>query len=90
MADEENIIEITEEDGTVLKCELYDILELDGKQYALLLEADVSEEDAELVLMRYIEEGEEVFFEVIEDEDEFNKVQEYIENFDPENEDVEE
>ena len=30
--------------------------------------------------MRYTEEGEEVFFETIDDDDEFEKVQEYIEN----------
>ena len=34
--DEENVIEITDDDGTVLRCELYDILDYEGKQYALL------------------------------------------------------
>ena len=51
--DEENIIEITDDDGTVIKCELYDIVEFEGKQYALLVEADSKEEEPEVVLMRY-------------------------------------
>ena len=32
--DEENVIEITDDDGTVLRCELYDILDYEGKKYA--------------------------------------------------------
>lgn len=78
--DEENIIEITEDDGTVIKCELYDIIEYEGKQYALLVEAGTEEDEPEVVLMRYLEEGEEVFFETIDNDDEFTKVQEYIES----------
>ena len=54
------------------------------KQYALLVEvdADESEEEPELVLMRLIENGDsdEVFFETIDDDDEFERVQAYIEN----------
>ena len=86
---EENIIEITDDDGTVIKCELYDIIEFEGKQYALLIEADTEDEDPEVVLMRYTEEGEEVFFETIDDDDEFDKVQEYIESLEPIDEDEE-
>lgn len=82
--DEENIIEITDEDGEVIKCELYDIVEFEGKQYALLLEADNKDEEPEVVLMRYTEEGEDVFFETIDNDEEFNKVQEYIESLEEE------
>ena len=47
MADEnENLIEITDDDGTVIKCELYDIIEFEDKQYALLVE--VNDEDEEM------------------------------------------
>jgi hypothetical protein len=87
--DEENIIEITDDDGTVIKCELYDIVEFEDKQYALLVEADTDEEEPEVVLMRYTEEGEEVFFETIEDDEEFEKVQKYIESLEDEIEDEE-
>jgi hypothetical protein len=87
--DEENIIEITDDDGTVIKCELYDIVEFEDKQYALLVEADTDDEEPEVVLMRYTEEGEEVFFETIEDDDEFERVQEYIESLEDEVEEEE-
>ena len=82
--DEENIIEITDEDGTVIKCELYDIVEFEGKNYALLVEAESEEEEPEVVLMRYTEEGEDVFFETIDDDEEFEKVQEYLESMEEE------
>lgn len=78
----ENLIEITDDDGTVIKCELYDIVEFENKQYALLLESDSEDEEPEVVLMRYTEEGEESYFETIEDDEEFEKVSEYIESLD--------
>ena len=87
--DEENIIEITDEDGDVIKCELYDIIEYEGKQYALLLEADSEDDEPEVVLMRYTEEGEDVYFETIDNDEEFEKVQDYIESLEEEIEDEE-
>ena len=87
MAEElDNTIEIIDDDGTTIKCELYDIVEFDGKQYAVLAEKDSEDEEPELVLMRYTEEGEESYFETI---DEFERVSEYIENLDNEDEDEE-
>ena len=88
MAEElDNTIEIIDDDGTTIKCELYDIVEFDGKQYAVLAEKDSEDEEPELVLMRYTEEGEESYFETIDDDDEFERVSEYIENIDTEDED---
>lgn len=85
MAEEnENLIEITDDDGTVIKCELYDIIEFEEKQYALLVEVNNKEEEPEVVLMRYVEEGEESFFETIEDDAEFDRVSEYIESLEEE------
>ena len=90
MAEEiDNLIEITDDDGTVTKCELYDIIEFEGKQYALLMETDSEDEEPEVVLMRYTEEGEESYFETIDDDEEFEKVSEYIESLDTESEDEE-
>lgn len=90
MAEElDNTIEIIDDDGTTIKCELYDIVEFDGKQYAVLAEKDSEDEESELVLMRYTEEGEESYFETIDDDDEFERVSEYIENLDTEDEDEE-
>lgn len=90
MAEElDNTIEIIDDDGTTIKCELYDIVEFDGKQYAVLAEKDSEDEEPELVLMRYTEEVEESYFETIDDDDEFERVSEYIENLDTEDEDEE-
>lgn len=85
----ENLIEIVDEDGTTIKCELYDIIEFEDKQYALLVEADSDEEEPEVVLMRYLEEGEESYFETIDDDEEFERVSEYIESLDEEGTDEE-
>ena len=88
---ENNFISIEDEDGNQMTCELYDIIEFEGSQYALLLEANASDdEEAEFVLMRYSEEGEESYFESIDDDDEFNRVSDYIENLDEEFEDEDE
>ena len=85
MAEEDQIIETVDENGNVVKFELFDIVEVDEKEYALLLPAD--EEDAdEVVLMRISKDGEEYLFETIEDDEEFEKVAEYVENMDDEDE----
>lgn len=75
----DNVIEIVDEDGTKMLCKLYDIIEVEGNQYALLTEADSEEEEPEVVLMRYLEEGDESYFETIDDDEEFERVSEYIE-----------
>mgnify|MGYP004724077387 FL=1 len=85
MAEEDQIIETVDENGNVVKFELFDIVEVDEKEYALLLPAD--EEDAdEVVLMRISKDGEEYLFETIEDDAEFEKVAEYVENMEDEEE----
>ncbi len=77
---ENNIIEITDDDENVIKCELYDIIEFEGTEYALLLEIGTNEEEPELVIMRYIEEGEDAYFETIDNDEEFEKVSNYVES----------
>lgn len=85
MAEEDQIIETVDENGNVVKFELYDIVEVDEKEYALLLPAD--EEDAdEVVLMKITKDGEEYLFETIDDDDEFEKVAQYVENMEDEEE----
>ena len=81
---ENNIIEVIDDDGTVIKCELYDIIEFEGNQYALLVEAETEDEEPEVVLMRYTEEGDESFFETIDSDEEFEKVSAYIESLEEE------
>lgn len=86
--EDENIIEMIDDDGNVIKCELYDIFEFEDKQYAVLIEADTNDEDPEVVLMRCNEEGDDVYFETIDDDEEFERVQNYVESL--EDEEIEE
>ena len=88
MVDEEKqLIETVDENGNVIKFELYDIVEVDEQEYALLLPAErTEEEDEELVLMRLTKDGEDYIFESIDDDAEFDKVAEYVESMDLEEE----
>lgn len=85
MAEEDQIIETVDENGKTVKFELYDIVEVDEKEYALLLPVD-DEDSEEVVLMRLTKDGEEYLFETIDDDEEFNKVADYVENMDEEEE----
>ncbi len=83
MENEENqLIETVDEDGNVINFELYDIVEVDGQEYALLLPAEEEDEsdEAEIVIMRLTKDGEDYIFETIDEDDEFNKVAEYVES----------
>ena len=88
---EDRLIETIDENGNVITFELYDIVEVDEQEYALLLptddEEDADDEDAEIVLMRLSKNGEDYLFETIEDDEEFNRVAAYVESLD---EDIEE
>ena len=81
MTEEQNFVEICDEEGNVTKCEVYDVVDFEEKTYALLLPLEEeNEEDPELIVLEYVEEGEEGYFQNIDDEDEFNRVCEYIES----------
>ena len=83
MSEEElNIIELSDEDGNVTTCEIYDIVEFEEKTYAMLLpvEGDGDGNEPELIVLEYIEDGEEGRFESIDDEEEFQRVCDYIES----------
>ncbi len=83
MADEDQIIETLDENGNVIKFELYDIVEVDEQEYALLLPVE-EEEGNEVILMRLTKDGEDYLFETIDDDAEFEKVAAYVENMDDE------
>lgn len=87
----EQIIETVDEDGNVVKFELIDIVEVDEIEYGLLYPIDESnesdeetDEESEVVLMRLKKDGEDFIFEAIEDDDEFEKVVEFIQTLDDE------
>ncbi|CCY63646.1 MAG: DUF1292 domain-containing protein [Candidatus Gastranaerophilaceae bacterium] len=88
MADEDQIIETIDENGNLIKFELFDIIEVDEKEYALLLPVE-DEEGDEVVLMRLSKDGEDYLFETIDNDEEFEKVAAYVENMDDEDEDEE-
>ena len=76
--DEKQLIETVDEEGNVINFELFDIIEVDEQEYALLLPAEAEEEDSEegeIVLMRLTKDGEDYLFETIEDDEEFKKVE---------------
>lgn len=82
MTEEQNYVEICDEEGNTTKCEIYDVVDFEDKTYALLFPIEENEEDeeSELIVMEYVEEGEDCYFQNIEDEDEFNRVCEYIQS----------
>ncbi len=91
---EQQLIETIDDEGNVINFELIDIVDMDGQEYGLLLphddkKNDDSDEEKEVVLMRLTKEGEEYIFEMIEDDEEFNKVVDYIDSLDEIEEDAE-
>lgn len=89
MENEENqLIETVDENGNVITFELYDIVEVDEQEYALLLPAEDEDEseEAELVIMKLTKDGEDYLFETIDDEAEFEKVASYVESLEDEDE----
>ena len=84
---DDQIIETVTEDGEVVQFKLFDIVEFEEKEYALLLTLeDEDNEDAELVLMQLTKDDDDYIFETIEDDDEFDRVSEYIESLADEDE----
>ncbi len=79
---DEQIIETIDEQGKVIKFELVDVVDFEEKEYALLLPVD--DDGDELVLMRLMKDGEDYLFETIDDEEEFDRVAEYIESLEDE------
>ena len=73
--EELQVIKTVGENGEEIELKLLDIVNDNNVDYALLLPADEeADEEAEVVLMRLIKEGDEYLFETIDDDDEFNEV----------------
>lgn len=79
---EQNYVEIFDEDGNVIKCEIYDMIDFEGKTYALLTPMSDEETDEEVLVMEFVEEGEEGYLRSVLDDDEFNRVYNYIQTMD--------
>ena len=78
-----NVIETIDENGNSIKFELFNMINFEGKDYALLLPVG-EDKSEELVLMEIIKDGEDYSFASIEDDDEFERVSDYIESLDDE------
>ena len=85
MDNKDQLIETVDEQGNKVSFELVDIVSVDDIEYALLLPVGVKDNDEnEILVMRLKKQGEEFTFETIEDDEEFNKVAEYIEELEDE------
>ena len=68
------VIPIKMEDGSEVECEVLAIFPVDGKQYIALVDKD--NEDSDIWMYRFVPVGEEEFnIEDIEDDKEFEKVE---------------
>ena len=67
MTEEEmNLVELSDEEGNVTSCEIYDIVEFEGKTYAMLLPVEEeNEEEPELIVLEYVEDGEEEEYSIV-------------------------
>lgn len=83
---EKRIIETVDENGNEVKFELFDIIVVDNQEYALLTNPE-EEYSENIVVMRLIQEGSGYSMETIEDDNEFEKVEAYIESLEDETED---
>ncbi|MBQ8209703.1 MAG: DUF1292 domain-containing protein [Clostridia bacterium] len=72
------IVSIVDEDGNEHIFEELDTLDLDDKEYVALLpvyeDEEVTDEDGELIILERVYEGDEIYLEPIEDEDQFMRV----------------
>lgn len=91
---EDEIITLTDEDGQEHQFAILDVIEVDNKEYAILIPTDESEEESEdeavILRLETDETGEEVLVD-IEDDEEWQRVaQAWEELVEEEDEDVEE
>ena len=78
MEEDNNIIQLTDEEGNVVNFELLDVVELEDEQYVILLPADNQSEDepGEVVILKVENPDSEdtVSYIGIDDDDTLNKV----------------
>lgn len=75
--DDIEMIDITYEDGTSCSCEVIAHFDVEDISYAALLPE--GDEDSDILVYRYSENGDDVELCEITDEDEFNKVADVLE-----------
>ena len=71
------IVSVIDEEGTEHFFEELDTMELDDNEYVALLpvyDEEIMDEDGELIILKRNYEGDEIYLEPIENDDEFMKV----------------
>ena len=84
MQQEDTMITLEGEDGNSYSCQLLNIFEFEGHDYALLLKLgegkeQPEDEDGSLVIMRLIQRDDQSIFQTIESDEEFERVVAHIE-----------
>lgn len=76
--EEFEVITLTDENGTEVEFAIIDTVEMNGTSYILVLETELLEDEgAEAMILKNVgEKGDEVNYELIEDDAEFDKVAE--------------
>lgn len=76
LEDSYNVITIKDENGEEVECMIIDSVESDGSNYLLIIESDdVDEDEPEAMILKEVsEENDEVFYEPVLDDDEYNKI----------------
>jgi uncharacterized protein YrzB (UPF0473 family) len=79
---EEQLITLEGEDGRSYVCRILGLFEFDEKQYALLLNlgepGKEGEEEPSTVVMKFFARGGQAVFRIIEDDEEFDKVINFV------------
>lgn len=84
--EKDNVVVLTDEDGVEREFEIVTDLEVEGKQYYVLYPTDSGDDDDAIVLkLTENEDGEDMLTE-IEDDEEFDKVEEAYNDWADENE----
>jgi Protein of unknown function (DUF1292) len=91
--DNRPVIFTTDEEGQNHQFQMVDMIEIEGQAYALLLYLGQDEdkamteevdEEAEMVVMRVVQEGDDQVFEMLEDDEEYERVLSYLESLEDE------
>lgn len=75
MEEKDNVLTLTDEEGNEVDFVVVNAVEYNGKTYVMLVEADKLEDDeAEALMLRVEDNGEEDILVTVDDEEEFNAV----------------
>ena len=76
----DNIIELTGENGDIVKVEYLATIKVEDREYAIMSPLEDEEDSGEVIIMRMEEDGEEDYLVSIDDGDELERVFEAFKN----------